>query len=316
MSIGFALLGTGKITDHLAPALRRAEGAELVAVLSRDAERAEAFIGRHEATEAKAYTDLDKLLDDPRVDAVIVATPDGLHMEHAHASLARGKHVLVEKPMTTSTSDAEVLVYVAAHANLRLGVGYHLRHHAGHKALRERIANGSLGTIRHGRIQWTWKAKEDENWRAKGELGRWWTLAAVGTHAIDLARWLLTPLGEPQLVHATLVAPRWGGREEIACFSLGFREGALVEIFVSNLFASPRRLEICGDEAAAIGEGTLGPKGGGTILIDAEPLAYEPVDPYQAEIEDFVAAIRDGRPPLAPGEDGLVNVRYLDEISS
>lgn len=323
MTIRFALLGTGKITERLVPAIKQTEGASLVAVLSRDAERGEEFLRRHELEGAKAYTDLEALLKTAEVDAVVVATPDGLHVQHAGRALECGKHVLVEKPMTTSASDAEVLGYLAGRQHLRLGVGYHLRHHAGHRKVKELVAEGALGTIRHARIQWTWSAKDDENWRAKGDVGRWWTLAAVGTHCIDLARWLLAPLGEPLVVRSTLIAPKWGGRDEVASVLLGFPAGAIVEIFVSCLMVSPRRLEITGDDGAILAEGTLGPKGDGTIVVRraseqgdvSEPLAFEPIDPFRAEVEDFVASIVEGRQPIATGEDGMANVVLLEDAS-
>lgn len=314
MTVGFALIGTGSITERLAPAILRAEGADLVAVLSRDLERADQLRQRHGAEAAKSYTDLDALLDDPRVDAVVIATPDGLHANQALAAIERGKHVLVEKPMTTTTGDAEVLRYAAGRSNVSFTVGYHLRHHRGHRALRDLVARGRFGTIRHARIQWTWKAGDAEGWRAKGDLTRWWALSAVGTHVVDLARWVLAPLGEPQIVNRTFVSPRWGGREEVASIALGFPEGALVEVFVSCLFDSPRRFEIFGDDGAAICEGTLGADGGGTIHVDGAALEFETVDPYQSEIEDLVAAIGEHRSPLVTAEDGFENVRILDEL--
>lgn len=318
MTVRFALVGTGKVTDRLVPAVKKTEGAELVAVVSREAARAEELLRRHEIAGGKAYTDLDAMLDGD-VDAVIVATPDGLHVEHASRALERGKHVLVEKPMATSVRDAEVLLYVAARNNVQLSVGYHLRHHAGHKKMKALIDEGALGTLRHGRIQWTWAAKDEDGWRAKGDVGRWWTLAAVGTHCVDLARWLLSSLGEPQIVNRTIIAPKWGGREEVAAVSLGFSSGAFVEVFVSNLIVSPRRVEITGDDGALLADGTLGPKGDGNILFRrgdvTEPLAFDVVDPYEAEVADLVAAIRDARAPLVTPEDGLANVVLLDEIA-
>lgn len=315
MTVGFALIGTGSITERLAPAILRADGAELVAVLSRDLERADQLRAKHGADGAKSYTDLDALLEDPRVDAVAVATPDALHVNQALAAIERGKHVLVEQPMTTTTGDAEVLRYAAGRSNVALAVGYPLRHHRGHRALRELVAQGRFGTIRHARVQWTRKDADAEGWRAKGELTRWWALSAIGAHVIDLARWLLAPLGEPQIVNRTFVSPRWGGREEVASIALGFPEGALVEVFVSVLFDSPMRLEIFGDEGAAICEGTFGPHGAGTIRVDGVPLEFATVDPCQAEVEDLVAAIRDHRAPFVSAEDGLENVRILDELA-
>src|SRR5438132_2707325 len=101
MSLGIALLGTGSIADHaFAPAVQATEGAQLVAVLSRDPRRGAAFAQRHAIP--AVYDDLATLLRSPQVDAVIVATPDATHEPQVIAAAQAGKHILCEKPMTTS----------------------------------------------------------------------------------------------------------------------------------------------------------------------------------------------------------------------
>jgi len=101
MTLGWAIITTGLHADaKIAPAMQATPEAELVAVYSRDQGRAEAFAQKHGAR--AAYSDLDALLRDTRVEAVFIASPNALHAAQTLAAARAGKHVLVEKPMATT----------------------------------------------------------------------------------------------------------------------------------------------------------------------------------------------------------------------
>ena len=334
-TLNFALIGPGRIADkQLAPALARVPTARLWSVLSRDGERAQDFAGRHEAAAPRAAcTDLAELLADPDLHAVIIASPDRLHVVHALAAARAGKHVLCEKPMATSPAEARAMVEACAKADVRLGVAYHLRWHMGHRVLRARIlgsagadlsttssGGGELGTLRHMRVQWTYRAADASNWRAHEDVGRWWGLAGVGTHCLDLVRWFMVPTcGEVVEVKSLITRAVWKGpHDETAVVALRFASGASAEIVTSVLFDAPTSVEIHGTRGSAMCEGTLGPHGAGSIRVRAkagEPqdLLFKPVNPFVGEIADFVAAIRDKRAPEVDGEEGARNVEILSE---
>jgi len=308
----FAILGPGVVADRfLAPAITRTPGASLHSVLSRDRARAEAFAAKHGA--ATAHTELAPLLADPALDAVVIATPDALHAEQAIAAARAGKHVLCEKPMATRAADAHAMVAACAQAGVTLGVAYHLRWHLGHRALAQRARDGGLGELRHARMCWSWRAPDDKNWRAQPEVGRWWALAAMGTHCVDFVRWMLRPQGEVVEVRAVRSHAVYGGpHEETAVVALRFARGATAEIVVSTVFDSLPRVEIFGSQASAVCDKTLGPRGGGTILIGDQALGFEVVDPYAGEIADFMAAVREQRAPEVDGAEGARNIEILE----
>lgn len=316
--LDFALLGTGRISAwQLAPALALAGGARLWSVLSRDRTRAEAFARTHGAAAPQpAHDDLSTLLADPELDAVLVATPDGLHAAQSLAAIEAGKHVLVEKPMATSSADATRMVEAAARAGVRLGVAHHLRWHAGHREVVERLRAGLLGAPRHMRAQWSWPAPDDSNWRAHPDVGRWWSLAGVGTHCLDLIRWAMVPAcGEvTRIVGVTSHAVWSGPHDETAVAVMSFESGATAELCSSVQFGAPSRMEVYGARGWAVGTGTLGPAGDGAIETDAGPLAYEVAHPYVGEIEDFAHAVREGRAPEVDGAEGLRNVELLEAL--
>ena len=124
MTINIAILGPGGIAEGAhAPAVAASASARLWSVYSRSAERAREFARRHNArSPTPAYTDLDELLADPELDAVLVATPDRLHAGHAMRAAAAGKHVLCEKPLVTELDDGRALLDACEQAGVVLAV--------------------------------------------------------------------------------------------------------------------------------------------------------------------------------------------------
>ena len=312
-----AMIATGGIAGNaLAPAIANAAGAQLWSVLSRDAERARDFAERHGAAGPRpARTDLGALLADPELDAVVIASADGLHAEQCIAAAQAGKHVLCEKPMATSAADAERMAAACRAAGVRLGIAYHMRWHRGHRDLAGAAHGGRFGVLRHMRVQWSMRAPDDSNWRARSEVGRWWGLAAVGTHCLDQVRWYMLPsCGE--VVRLTPVITRnvfRGPHDETALLALEFESGATAEICTSVLFEAPKRMEVYGSEGFALFDDTLGRYGTGRIVTHEGAHAFDAADPYTGEIEDFAAAVREGRDPEVNAEEGARNVALLEE---
>ncbi len=315
-----ALLGTGRIADQqLAPALGLARDARLWSVLSRRKERAEAFAAAHAAEGAEpAHSGLQALLADPDLDAVLIATPDGLHADQAVAAAKAGKHVLVEKPMATSVADARRMVDACDEAAVTLAVAYHLRWHGGHRRVEALIRGGEVGTLRHMRAQWTFAAPNASDWRAHDEVARWWSLAGVGTHCLDLIRWFMGPdCGEITRIDGVTAQHVWGGpHDEMAMVTMTFESGATAEFTSASTFRSPSRFEVYGTDGFIIGTGTLGPHGAGRIECNGQSLTYEGSNPYLGEIEDFVGAVWEGRPAAVDGIEGTRNVELLEAIGA
>lgn len=315
MNLNIAILGPGRIAnDSLAPAIHAVEGITLWSVLSRDRERAAEFARRHAAAAPQpAHDDLDALLADPQLDAVLIASPDRLHADQAVRAAGAGKHVFTEKPMATETAECRAMVDACAKANVRLGVAYHMRWHAGHRRLAAMAHAGEFGELRHMRVLWARRQADDSNWRASSDVGRWWSLAGVGTHCLDQVRWFMLPTcGEVVRVRSVINRSVWGSpHDETAAVSLQFENGATAEICTSVLFDAPRRMEVYGSEGRAICEGTLGPGGDGSIVTHDGPMTFERVDPYVGEIADFVAAVRERRDPEVSGGEASRNVEIL-----
>jgi len=310
--IGVGIIGTGYIaaTCH-GPVVTAAAGARLAGVLSRRLDGARDFLTNLEVDAATPYDDLDAFLADPGIGLVVVASPDGLHFPQAEASLRSGRHVLVEKPMALSLAEAQTLVDLAAERGLVLAAGYHLRCHAGHELLRQRILDGALGALRYLRLAWSFPIDEG-NWRARSDVARWWSLSATGTHCLDLARWFADDLDDWTRFEPVLNTTRWGGRDESAVIAAQLASGASVDVLASIQFEEYTRLEFFGDRGSAFCDGTLGPEGGGTIVLNGQPLDFTPTNPFATQLDRVLAAINgEAAGPPADGTVGLRAVRDL-----
>lgn len=136
----------------------------------------------------KLVGSFEDLLSDPKVDAVVLATPHSLHPRQVVAAAAAGKHVFCEKPFALTKADAEAAAKATQKAGVTLGVGYNRRFHPEMTKLRERIRTGDLGTILHIEATMTFPNAlmlKASQWRAQREETPCGGLTPMGVHAID-----------------------------------------------------------------------------------------------------------------------------------
>lgn len=136
----------------------------------------------------KLAGDFQALLADPKIDAVVLATPHSQHAQQVIAAAGAGKHVFCEKPFTLTSNDAEVAVAAVRKAGIVLGLGYNRRFHPEMRSLRERIRSGELGTIMHVEATMTFANAlllKPTQWRAHREETPCGGLTPMGVHAVD-----------------------------------------------------------------------------------------------------------------------------------
>ncbi len=294
-----ALVGLGDAGGHHARALGTLAGegrAVWRAIVARDAERGVAFRAKHHVPDSvETFGSLDALLAAGACDAVVLATPDGVHVEQVMAAASRGVHVLVEKPLALTSADGARGIAAARAAGIHLAVGYHLRHHSGHDRVRRDLAT-LVGSPRSLFIRWAWPDPAVDGWRARGHGARFWSLAALGTHAIDLALWLT----EQRLVSVTSVLSRnEAGMDRAAEVTLELSGGTLAHVSVAVTHRAISRVLVTGDAGEVEALGTLGARGDGTLTHRAprgepRPIAFDPGDPCLAQLRAFVAALPAG----------------------
>jgi predicted dehydrogenase len=309
MTLGIALLGTGNIAQRaFVPAVRAVEGARLVAVLSRDKARGAIFAQQYGIPEV--YDNLETLLRSPAVDAVIVATPDAMHESQVIAAAQAVKHVLCEKPMTTTYAGCQRMAEAIRASGITFAMGYNNRFNPGLQLIKAMIAEGQVGQVRYARGFMTAQAQDPAGWRAHSGQSRFWALSAVGTHLIDLWRWYF---GDPASVGGALASPVYHGpNDEVSTLVFEYPGRLLAELAVAAVFRGGNRLEIYGEGGAIIAENLFGSRTAGTILCKGQAVAYQAVNPFTAEVADFIQAVEQQRKPCATLEDGLRNVHIME----
>jgi 1,5-anhydro-D-fructose reductase (1,5-anhydro-D-mannitol-forming) len=315
MTVGWAIIGIGKLADmSIAPAIARTADSRLAAVCSRDLGRAEAFAGRHGAEQA--YDDLRKMVDDPAVDVVYIASPNGLHREHVLTAVRAGKHVLVEKPMTLTVDDGRAVVEEAARHDVKLGVGFQNRHKTTNRAAREAIAAGRVGQLAY--VDISVGAGQNvfpfDTWRSEPELAGGGTLLNQGTHAIDLLGFLT---GQ-RIVEVTCFLDR-DGLEDVAVANCRLDGGTLATLASNQVLGGTRRdWMVVGRDGWLLGRGSLAGPAGDELLLhrdgEATVLATSPRSAHEEEVEAFTQAVLGSAPVNGTGEDGLDNVAVVEAL--
>jgi predicted dehydrogenase len=321
------LVGTGDAGAHHARAISSAlesstkegktSGIAWTAICARDVARVAEFRATHGVpASVVTHASYDALLESRACDAVILATPDGAHASQVEAAAARGLHVLVEKPLALTREDGARAIAAARKANVHIAVGYHLRHHGAHRVARARLAE-LVGTLRTIHVRWAWPDPATNGWRARRENAKFWSLAALGTHAIDLAMMFG---GAPTTRVAAVREPATGA-DRAAEVSFALSSGALAHVSVSVLHRAISRVVLSGDTGELEAVGTLGARGDGALAFrsarrgaELEPVAFDAQNPYEAQLLAFADAIAD-RPCFTDVPTLLANLDVLDDIA-
>jgi predicted dehydrogenase len=256
---------------------------------------------------------LEQALDG--ADAAVVASPNRLHAEQALAAVQAGCAVLVEKPLAVDLADADRLVAAASRAGRPCGVAMNLRFHAGVLTLRRLLDEGALGRVLTAEVVFgydlrRWRPDTDyrRSYSARRDLGGGILLDAI--HELDYAGWLLGPAVDVDARCARL-SDLAIDVEDTVLASVGLASGALLSVRLNFHEPAYRRgCHLVGTEATATWDWVAE-----TVVVRRTEAPEETIDArcpvqetYRAELEDFVAAVVEGRAPrtsLAEGRDAL-----------
>ena len=228
-AMGFGIIGCGAISRRHAEALSGIPGTRLVAACDVVERAAESLASRYCA---ESYTDYQRMLEDPRVEAVIVATPSGLHFEMAMRALDAGKHVLVEKPLAIRPDDARRLVDRAREVGRFLGTVHPNRYYPSSRMVRAAVEEGRLGRLSHGvatvRLNRSQAYYDEAPWRKSIEMDGG-VLFNQAWHALDMLVWLMGAAGGRVVEAHKMAACRVHDMEaeDVAILTMKFEDGAL-----------------------------------------------------------------------------------------
>ena len=327
--IGFGVIGTGIVGGAWhAHVYHHLPTAELVAICDLDEARAREVAERYGAPQV--YTDYRDLLARDDIAAVSIATPDFAHREIAVAAANAGKHILVEKPLATTTEDAEAILRAVDAAGVKLMVDFHNRVNPAFVTSRQTVLDGELGELKYiyARLSnTTFVPTQMLPWASKSSA--LWFLAS---HTLDMACWLLND--QPKRVYAV---SRSGVLQEMGIDTqdfhvaiVEFQRGAVVTLENSWILPETEpnvfnlKMELLGSDGVMYintSDNRTVEKYTRAAVSLPDTLGFT-LDPSSARLSGFVLeaiarfvdAVVDGAPLLATGAEAALVTRVLAAI--
>jgi predicted dehydrogenase len=299
--VRWGILGTGDINRKLLRGARLSSALEVVAVASRDPDRAAAFAGEHGIP--RSFGSYEDMLADPDVDAVYISVPNGLHHPWTMTALAAGKHVLSEKPYTRRPGEVIEAFDAADSRGLVLSEAFMWRHTRQTQRVLDLLPQiGRLETIR---ATFSFPLENPANIRLRADLDGG-SLMDVGCYCVSGARLLAGE--EPKWVFGTQDVGQSGVDLRFTGI-IRFPSGVVAE-FTSGFTTDHEGLEAIGTGGSIrIPDPWHNVKG--VIYLNDEEIRLEPGNPYQLELENLSAAIRGEAEPRLGREDALGQARTI-----
>jgi len=250
--VKWGFIGCGEATEKKSgPAFAQVEGSEVVAVMSRDAEKAQSYAKRHDI--ARGYTDAQKLVDDPEVNAIYIATPPSSHATFAIMAMRAGKPVYIEKPMAASYEDCARINRISEQTGIPVFVAYYRRYLPYFQKVKELM--GQIGNVINVQIRFAQPPRAlDYNsqnlpWRVLPVIAGGGYFYDLAPHQLDLLQDMFGVILEAQ----GYTSNRGGLYEAEDTLSASFKfenglPGSGSWCFVAHESAKEDRIEIIGDQ--------------------------------------------------------------------
>ncbi len=334
---GFALVGCGMIARYHARAIQEIPGSRVAALVSRTPANAAALVAETGIPPCPVFTSVEEAVKAPGVDAVIVTTPSGAHLEPALAAAAAGKHVVVEKPLEISGERCQRIIDACDRAGVQLCTIFPSRFADANVTLKSAVEAGRFGRLTLGEASNKWwrsqKYYDEGGWKGTQALDGGGALMNQAIHNVDLLLWMMGPAATVCGLTATLAHERIEV-EDTAVAAIRFASGALgVLIGTTSVYPGyPKQIAIHGDKGSAVIEeqdvlrwdfepagpedaavkarfaARVGASGG---AADPKSITHEG---HRRQLADFVDAVRNGRPPKVDGREGKKAVDLICAI--
>ncbi len=313
--IRWGIIGCGDVTEvKSGPGFQKAEGSALVAVMRRDAAKAEDYARRHNVP--RWYADADALIADRDVKAVYIATPPSSHKEYVLKAAKARKPVLVEKPMAMSVAECEEMIAACREAGVPLRVAYYRRKLPRFEKMRSLIQSGAIGEPRVVAVRQFMKqgTLSPQVWKTDASINGGGHFVDVQTHVLDWLHHVFGPVREAGGVAVN--AARIYNAEDTVSYSLLF-DGGVVASGVCA-YASDRTEESVTVHGTA-GEVSISffqPSGDIRLTRNGVEEIFKLPDPphvHQPLIQAFVNELKGGPRLESTGETAMESARVIEQ---
>lgn len=307
--VHWGLIGASTIAREWVIGAIRANGGDVVSVMSTDARRGETYAGENGI--AASVTSLADLLGDDRIDAVYISTTNELHRDQAIAAAKAGKHVLCEKPLALTLADAHAMVKAATEAGVVIATNHHLRNAGSHRAMREAIASGVIGKPLSARVfHAVYLPPHLQGWRLDKPQAGGGVILDITVHDADTLRFVLNDDPLEAIAFSQSGGMGKQGLEDAVMGVLRFKSGVIAQFHdgFTTKFAETG-FEVHGTDGSLIGRNVMTQKPMGSVTLrDASgerDLPLQTNNLYETAIGNFHAAIAGHGSPSASGADGI-----------
>lgn len=253
--IKWGIIGCGDVTEvKSGPAFNNIDDSSLVAVMRRDANKAEDYAKRHGVP--KWYDDASRLINDPEVNAIYIATPPSSHEQYTLEAISAGKPVYVEKPMSLDQSGCERMVAAASSGGVKLSVAHYRRALPLYQKIKELLDEHAIGDIRFVTVQLVKAAPpaaaavRTDNWRVNPAVSGGGLFHDLSPHQLDLMLYYFGSVLQASGYSAN--QGRYNTADDLVTGSIVFNSGIVFQglwSFSTSIDAAIDSCEIAGSEA-------------------------------------------------------------------
>lgn len=318
-TLRWGILGTAKIARNtMIPALRRTDCCELVAIASRDPQKAQETADEFEIP--CSYGSYEELLADPDIDVVYLPLPNHLHVQWIEQAVLAGKHVLCEKPIALSVPDVQRLIELQERTGKLIGEAYVVLHQPRLENLKELLDSGQIGRLSSVDGCFFLDNRDPENIRNRyreGGGGLW----DIGVYPIVCGRWMFGC--EPERVACTLTMDEVFGVDRLASGVLVFPGGGQLTFSCGTqnprhtcltLFTDSHRVEVLSPFSTDPALKSDFELYDGNVLSSTRIYSFLPSDQYALECDHFVQSVVTGIPFAGSLEHALDNTRVMEAL--
>jgi predicted dehydrogenase len=327
--IGYCVIGLGTIADHFMRGVLPSSNSQITGVVSGHRDKAERIAAQYGVPKSSIYSyeDMDRFRDNKAIDAVYVALPNSMHAEYTIRSAKAGKHVLCEKPMSTTVSEAEAMIAACKAAHVQLMIAYRLHYDPLHLKAVKLIKDGALGRV--GTINGAFGFNSPPGvWRLNKALAGGGSLFDVGIYVLNASRYLTGE--EPVKFTAVTSTMDQDGRfstvEENVSWTAKFPSGTLATGSCTYGTQMPGYFKVFGskgwlemgpafnyDGMRLRASFSAGRRDTPNIEIDDTSSEKDPAQ-FTREASYFSECVLRNQTPKSSGEEGLRDMKYIEQI--
>ncbi|WP_375448083.1 Gfo/Idh/MocA family protein [uncultured Fibrella sp.] len=324
--VGYALVGLGHLTlEEILPAFAQCKKSKPVALVSGSPEKLQKVAQQYgiKASSCYSYEQYDRLKDNPEVQAIYIVLPNSMHAEYTIRGAQAGKHILCEKPMASSSQQAQAMIDACNRAGRKLMVAYRIQYEPNNRMIRDMVRSKQYGAPKFVESFNCQSSANPQHWRHIKALAGGGSLPDIGLYCLNTTRFILGE--EPSEVfgyqYSTPGNPLFREVEEVMSWQMRFPSGVIANCAAHYNVHESRRYRVLTERGwmgldpafSYTGLKMETAHADGMVERKETPI-LEQKNQFATEIDHFSACITTNKQPFTPGEEGLQDHKIMEAI--